>query len=293
MLDRIFLQKYILKERTKHVERDVHTPEVDPPCLCKRVQCSFATLQRSALSVYQEPTNLDERNPSGTFMSTKSNHSVLFLGKENDVHCQRAAEFAKRNISDVLICLGKWGDPLPEKLRDWEGEYVISYLSRWIVPQWLIDKAAVAAINFHPASPDYPGIGCNNFALYENAAEYGATCHHMDATVDTGKIVAVKRFPVFASDDVDSLLKRTYDFQLALYYEVMGAVLKNESLPESAETWTRRPFTRKEFNKLSIITPDLSDEEVRRRVRATSYGTFQPYLEIAGNIFELKPKKDD
>ena len=72
----------------------------------------------------------------------------------------------------------------------------MSYLI-WVVPEWLLRKAKIAAINFHPASPDYPGIGCRNFALYENAKEYGVTCHHMSATIDTGSIIEIKRFPIF------------------------------------------------------------------------------------------------
>ena len=38
--------------------------------------------------------------------------------------------------------------------------------------QNLLKKAKKSAVNFHPASPDYPGIGCNNFALYDNAYLY-------------------------------------------------------------------------------------------------------------------------
>lgn len=142
---------------------------------------------------------------------SKQECSVLFLGKENDGHVQKALDFCRLNFTDVTACLGKWGDPLPEDIERWEGEYVISYLSRWVVPEYLLKKAKVAAINFHPASPDYPGIGCNNFALYEEAKEYSATCHHMASRVDTGAIIAVKRFPVFPSDSVSTLLSRTYD----------------------------------------------------------------------------------
>ena len=40
---------------------------------------------------------------------------------------------------------------------------------------------------------------------------------------------------------------------------------------------------------LFVITPDLSKEEIARRVRAVSYGPFQPYVEIEGYRFEYKP----
>ena len=217
-----------------------------------------------------------------------SDKSILFLSKEGDEHCKKALEFIGGNFSFVSVHFGGWGDSLPENVSYWHGDYIISYLSRWILPEWLLERAKIAAINFHPASPDYPGIGCNNFALYEGAKEYGVTCHHMVKKVDTGDIITVKRFPIFPTDDVGSLLRRTYEYQLVLFHEIMEGILKNESLPFSKERWTRKPFTRKELDKLSVITSTMTKEEIKRRVRATSYGNFQPTIKIGDYIFELK-----
>ena len=221
--------------------------------------------------------------------SNQVSKSILFLGKAEDDYCQRASEFCKNNFENVTVYMGKWGDKLPEDLKQWDGDYIISYLSRWVVPEWLLNKAKIAAINFHPATPEYPGIGCNNFALYENAQEYGATCHHMSATVDTGNIIEVMRFPVYPKDNVDTLLSRTYEFQLVLFYSVLGKILNKEELPKSKEQWTRKPFTRVEFNELFIIKPDMSEDEIANRIRAISYGIWQPRIELNGLTFEYKP----
>jgi methionyl-tRNA formyltransferase len=221
---------------------------------------------------------------------TYSNDSILFLGKKNDEHCKKALDFVKQNFENVEAYLGVWGDTLPEDIGWWEGEYIISYLSRWVVPEHLIKRAKAAAINFHPASPEYPGIGCNNFALYENTKEYGVTCHYMNPQVDTGKIIDVKRFPVFSSDDVSSLLSRTYAFQLTLFYEIVGKILAGESLPESSEKWSRKPFTWKEFNELNKIRGDMDEEEISKRIRATNYLQFKPIIDVNGYEFELKIK---
>lgn len=214
---------------------------------------------------------------------------ILFLGKKKDDYCLKALRFCQNNFGDVVAHLGTWGDRLPEDIGFWDGDYIISYLSRWVIPEYLLKKAKFAAINFHPASPDYPGVGCNNFALYENAKEYGATCHHMSATVDTGNIIAVKKFTVFPKDNVGTLLSRTYDTQLVLFYEIMEKILNNEELPKSNDQWSRKPFTRTELNELSKITPDMSKEEIEKRVRATSYGEWQPIVELNDFKFELKP----
>ncbi len=219
-----------------------------------------------------------------------SKYSLLFLGKAEDPDCTHALEFCRRNFSRVTFCLGKWGDPLPEEVRQWKGDYIVSYLSRWVIPEELLQRAGRAAINFHPASPDYPGIGCNNFALYEGAREYGVTCHHMAPRVDTGPIITVRRFPIQPDDNVDTLLKHTYEVQMALFFEIAQLLAEGRDVPVSTEKWTRPPFTRKQFNELFVITPEMSREEITRRVRAVSYKHWQPYVEIQGFKFEYKPQ---
>jgi methionyl-tRNA formyltransferase len=214
--------------------------------------------------------------------------SVLFLGKRDDAQCSEALRFCTARFSNVVSYLGEWHEPRPPELARWEGDFIISYLSRWVVPSDTLRRSRVAAINFHPAPPEYPGIGCTNFALYDEASEYGVTCHHMAPSVDTGPIIAVRRFPILPTDNVASLLARTYKEQLALFYEIAGLIADGVPLPVSAERWTRPPFTRAQFTQLSRITPDMSKDEVRRRVRATTFGSWKPVVDIHGYVFELK-----
>lgn len=209
---------------------------------------------------------------------------ILFLGKKDDPLCAQALAFLDRNCQ-VDSYLGAWGDKLPEEVGYWSGEYIISYLSRWLVPGHVINRATKAAINFHPASPQYPGIGCNNFALYDNASEYGVTCHFMDSKVDTGKIIGTDRFPVFSTDTVESLLARTYAFQISLFYRVVGQIFAGQELAPNGEVWARPPISRSEFNKLTIIEPDMTAEEIQRRVRATTFGKWKPVVKVAGFSF--------
>ncbi len=222
---------------------------------------------------------------------TPTQYSLLFLGKADDRDCARALDFCRAHFSPLTSCLGRWGEPLPAEARDWQGDYIISYLSRWVVPADLLQRARLAAINFHPASPEYPGIGCNNFALYEGATRYGVTCHHMAPKVDSGEIIAVRRFPVFPEDTVATLLERTYENQVALFFEIADLMADGIPLPKSAETWTRPAFTRRQFDELFRLTPDMPPDELARRIRAVSYGAYQPYMEVGGYRFEYKPPK--
>jgi len=73
---------------------------------------------------------------------------------------------------------------------------LISYISPWIVPNKVLSNTIKWNINFHPGPPEYPGIGCFNYAIYDSAKQFGATAHIMKPKVDTGEIIGVNRFPM-------------------------------------------------------------------------------------------------
>jgi methionyl-tRNA formyltransferase len=198
---------------------------------------------------------------------SSNGQSILFLGKANDAHTARAVEFCRQKFAAVAVYLGNWGDPLPGGAASWRGDILISYLARWIVPPDLLGRAGTA-INFHPGPPEYPGYGCNNFAIYEGAREYGVTCHRMAPSVDTGPIVEVVRFPVLATDNGGTLLVKAYDSQLELFFRITDRIARGERLAASQDRWARKPFTRKDFNELGRLSSDMGDQEIARRKRA-------------------------
>ena len=219
----------------------------------------------------------------------KAPYSVLIATKKqvDDDAITRALRHCEANFKSVQIARGDWGDPLPPEIQGFEGDILISYMSRWIIPDYVLNNVKIAALNFHPAPPTYPGIGCTNFALYENATEFGATCHHMNPMVDTGEIVRVDKFPIYESDTVESLTARCYDTMLVQFYCVVDLLIAGKPLPKSNENWTRKPFTRKDLDKLTLITPDMSPEEIDKRIRATTFQMWKPEIKIGEYRFKL------
>lgn len=213
--------------------------------------------------------------------------NILFLGAKNQPVSKAALTFLTRH-ADVEYHLGEWGQPLPQDAEWWRGDLIVSVNSRWILPEFLLKQARLAAINFHPAPPEYPGIGGLNWALYEGAKEYGVTCHHMAPVVDSGRIIRVVRFPVLPSDDVESLLARTHAYQLALIMEVMAGVFAGGSIPASDWCWAGRARTRGELNALSRIFTAMPQDEVERRIRATAHNGWMPYVEVCGWRFSYR-----
>lgn len=218
--------------------------------------------------------------------------TLFVLLCKRDLWSEQAASLAQVLFGDRLHSeAGTVGDPLPACLSDQAALskplVVLSFLSPWIVPAAVLEHASLA-LNFHPGSCDYPGIGCYNFALYEEAATYGAVCHHMAPRVDTGSVIAERLFPVLPQDSVESLKLRTMVTMLDMFHDVAGRLATGAALPAAPRSWTRRAFTRRELNMLCRIAPDASVEEIRRRVRATSYPGYPgAVLELGGIPFTV------
>ncbi len=169
-------------------------------------------------------------------------------------------------------------------------DYLISYISPWIISKSLLDITQIAAINFHPGPPEYPGIGCTNFALYDGAKDFGITVHHMLPKVDTGKIIMVRRFPIAENETVWTLSQKCYAHIFVAFCEMLPMFKRGEEnwdcLTYSDLVWTREPYTRKQLDELCVITEDMSDEEVARRVKATTFPNMPgAYIEKGGHKF--------
>jgi methionyl-tRNA formyltransferase len=215
---------------------------------------------------------------------------VLFCSKSNDENCEKALYFLTQNCSNVTVCVGDWGDDIPSEMLSWAGDFILSYMSKWIIPESVLKSASLGAINFHPGPPSHPGAAGANYALYDEDSEFGATCHHMEPKVDAGKIIMTKRFPILESDNVNSLLKRTHETLFEFFFEIVSILIEGKNLPVSAEKWDRTKFhTRSELNEnLRRIPTDISKEELSRRIRATLFNEWKPYLVIHGVKFIMK-----
>lgn len=211
---------------------------------------------------------------------------IILLSKKTD-YCKIAQDHIKQNFSNYALIEGENSDPLPN--MDWTCDYLISFLSPWIIPEHVLAQAKYA-INFHPAPPKYPGTGCYNFAIYDKQTEYGATCHHMATKVDTGNIISVKFFPMYKEDTIYTLKNRTMDNIIQLFYDITDIIKNNLPLPVSDLHWLRTPYKRKDLIELCKITPDTTNEEITLRIQATYFpgAKDMPFIELAGKRFVLK-----
>jgi len=192
--------------------------------------------------------------------------NICFLTKKDKLGVKEAINFTKERSKNVDVSFGDSKMPFPDKILEKDYDILISYISPWIVPKSILERTKKWNINLHPGPPEYPGIGCFNFALYDSSKDYGATAHIMEPKVDTGKIICVKRFTMDEKETVESLSIKTYEAQLSLYKEMMGFIFDNNCLPNINDKWKRKTFKRSNLEELLTINVNMSDTEIKNRI---------------------------
>ncbi|MFO1497488.1 MAG: formyltransferase family protein [Verrucomicrobiota bacterium] len=230
-------------------------------------------------------------------MANKQFSCVLLTG--GDERLAKATEQYARSLFDVrhISRHGRDHKTLPaellELLNQEKVDFLFNFLAPIIFPGTVLGAIGRASINFHPAPPEWPGVGSASFALYEKQATFGVTAHFMTERVDAGRIIRVQRFPILPNDTCERLFDRALDYMLLLFYEVLLEVSQNGEAAASDEQWKRKAITRRQFEKWMTLTPADSTEEIERKARALRHSRFPgPFLEIGGFRFELPPHKD-
>lgn len=226
---------------------------------------------------------------------------VLFFGRSGCEGTSKALSLLKTLGCEITFVKSKVrGEALPEDISYWEGDYIFCFRSLFVLPKYLIERAKIAAVNFHPAPVEYPGSGCLNFALYDNASQYGVTAHIMNEKIDNGAILKCQRFPIMPFDTVDTLLERTHLKLINLFIDIVAELILGGAksleamiLSSNTEKWRGEATKMKDFQKIQVVPLNVTEVELQKIIRATYTENFPPYIDLHGYRFVLKsPIKD-
>lgn len=221
--------------------------------------------------------------------------SVLFFGRANCPSTNSARAHLERLGFDLTYVesTGR-GQKMPDIAENWTGDYIFAFRSLLIVPARILERARIAAINFHPGPPEYPGSGCVNFALYDEAEYYGVTAHIMVEKIDAGAILDVRRFKLAPADGVDSVLEHSYLTMLLQFLDVAsqirdgGADYIADARARSAhEAWRGDALRMPDLWRLQTVSPEIGAAELKRVARATYTKLYPPKLFLHGYAFGL------
>jgi methionyl-tRNA formyltransferase len=167
---------------------------------------------------------------------------------------------------------------------------LVAYASPIIVPPQILDQLGYGAYNFHPGPPDYPGLAPAQFAIYHDAANFGATAHLIVEKVDAGPIVGVELFPTPPGISVIELEWLAYRHMAHIFWELAKALATQaEPLPRLPIHWSGEKSTRRRYAAMCNLAPDISRDELDRRIRAFGGNSFGLglTLELHGAQFVL------
>jgi len=164
---------------------------------------------------------------------------------------------------------------------------LLSFTSGIIVPGRILHALGHGAYNFHPGPPDYPGWAPAHFALYDGAAEFGATAHQMIERVDEGPIVGVERFRIAEAIGVRELEQIAFVRLAFLFWRLSSRLAAREPLPVLPIRWSGTKSTRRMYAEMCRLPADVTKEEMARRIRAFSddFRGIHPTINIHGFDF--------
>ena len=174
----------------------------------------------------------------------------------------------------------------PQDLHDFDYDLLMSVQYHAILKSPEIQTAQRMAVNLHMAPlPEYRGCNQFSFAILNGDQEFGTTLHVMDAGIDTGDILAERRFPIPDNIFVGDLFTMTEDHSLQLFREELEPLIAGDLTPKPQSKFTNRKppqfHYRNEIEHLKRIDPDWSSDKIDRHIRATTMAGFPPpYLDF-------------
>jgi len=222
----------------------------------------------------------------------KKKNKILFFGKFGDQYSKKLLSYLKNNFSNVKYVASTTHDKsINKKILEWSGDYIFSFRSYFILPESLIKSAKIAAINFHPGPPNYRGIGCVNFALYNEERTYGVIAHLMKKKIDNGEILKYTKFSIKHKTSLEEVLNKTHFelYKLAMYFfkkiylnklNIKKCINKNRKI-----NWSKKIYTKQDMLKLYNLNIKINKKEFKKIIKATVYKNFMPHITIFNKRF--------
>ena len=215
--------------------------------------------------------------------------TVLFFGRKDCLYSKRVKNFLqKKSKKFYFLQSKKKGEKISKKYFKLKYDYIFCFRSFYILKKNLLKKVNKEAINFHPGPPEYRGIGCVNYAIYENSKFYGCTSHLINEKIDSGKIINIKRFRINKKDGVHEVLLKTYKIMTKQAISVINQINKNPKnikkwINNNKNTkWSKKIRKLKYLNRFYEIKKNISERDLINKIRATNTTKFKPYMYIHG-----------
>jgi len=155
-----------------------------------------------------------------------------------------------------------------QQLRGFKADLMVVVAYGQILPQTILDIPAHGCLNVHTSLlPKYRGAAPIQRAIADGEPETGVTIMKMDAGLDTGPMLAVRRTPILPTDDSQVLHDRLAQLGADLLAETIPDYVTGKIVPQPqpAEGATYAAKIKKEDGRIDWHS---SAEKIWNRLRA-------------------------
>ncbi len=154
------------------------------------------------------------------------------------------------------------------ELRELKPDLLVVVAYGQILPQALLDVPTYGCLNVHTSLlPKYRGAAPIQWAIADGEPETGVTIMKMDAGLDTGPILSMRRTPILPEDDSQKLHDRLAQLGAELLVETIPGYVagKIQPHPQPTEGTTYAAKIKKEDGQIDWSLPT---EKIWNRLRA-------------------------
>lgn len=211
---------------------------------------------------------------------------VLILFGDKDIYMKKLENILKKNRIKLTLVYSANKDKCKKifNVKKNSYDFIFCFRSKYILKKNDIKKSKYPPINFHPGSPEYRGFGCFNYAIYDNSENYGVTSHIITEKIDSGKIIDVKRFKISTNDSLEKLIKKTHKYLYSQAKNIIltlladGDVLDKLIEKNKNERWSKKIKSKKDLNNFYKIDLRSNKIELQKKIRATKFKNFKPFI---------------
>jgi len=175
-----------------------------------------------------------------------------------------------------------------------EKSLLISATNPYIIPDEILEKKTIFAINCHHALlPKHPGRNAVTWTIFEMDEEAGITWHEITHQVDAGNIIIQKSLKVEDHDTPLLLLKKLDALAIEALQSKINEILSDNlnCIPQKMNKQGKLHYSWEKPND-GILDNEWDGEKISAFLRSMDYGILdmlgKPKIKCAGKSFQWK-----
>ena len=199
--------------------------------------------------------------------------NILFVVARFSKPDQILKKFAEDNNIDFLVFENINSVSAVSRLKDYRADLFISMSYDQIIRKDLLKLPPKGFINCHAgALPFYRGRNVLNWVLINGESEFGITVHYIDEGIDTGDIILQKNYPIYLSDNYNTLLERSYDYCSDLLMKSLLMIVDNKVIRiKQIDIDNIGSYCQRRLPGDEILNWNLESEKINNFVRGITF----------------------